>query len=306
MNNLELDYMPCEHLPPWYREVLDYQQMCQTEGEQFALLAEEINRIADNFFLQTMDLETVELWEGSLKIIPNPATETLQFRRDRIINRISMRPPYTLRFLYKKLDELIGPGLWNVTVDYPNYALYIESNVDGMGYSQELIYTINHIKPAHITFINSPIAKAGILLNERVTEISYTWNYILNGQWLLGQEPFADEEEVQVIKLPQVNSLTSALLTGVANFVSGDVAAARLNGSIMVDNINKSVENSTLTITYQVTPAMTTEVTQVELLAADGTVLSSMSAYVPVGDQTPAVIKHVIPVQEGVLTDADT
>lgn len=303
MNNLELDYLPCEQLPPWYREVLDYQQMCQTIGAQFALLAEEINRVADNFFLQTMDLETVQMWEGIFRIVANPATESLQFRRDRIINRISMRPPFTLRFLYQKLDELIGPGLWNVTVDYPNYALYIESNVDGQGYSQELIYTINHIKPAHITFINSPVAMSGVVLSERVSEISYTWNYVLNGQWLLGQEPFADEEEVQVIKLPQTPSIQSALLTGIADFVSNDVAAARLNGSIMVENINKSVSGSTLTITYQVTQAMTTEITQVELLAADGTVLTSMAAYVPVTET--AVIKHVIPVQEGII-NADT
>lgn len=303
MNNLELDYLPCEQLPPWYREVLDYQQMCNTIGAQFALLAEEITRVADNFFLQTMDLETVQMWEGIFRIVANPATESLQFRRDRIINRISMRPPFTLRFLYQKLDELIGPGLWNVTVDYPNYALYIESNVDGQGYSQELIYTINHIKPAHITFINSPVAMSGVVLSERVSEISYTWNYVLNGQWLLGQEPFADEEEVQVIKLPQTPSIQSALLTGIADFVSGDVAAARLNGSIMVENINKSVSGSTLTITYQVTQAMTTEITQVELLAADGTVLTSMSAYVPVTET--AVIKHVIPVQEGII-NADT
>lgn len=303
MNNLELDYLPCEQLPPWYREVLDYQQMCQTIGAQFALLAEEINRVADNFFLQTMDLETVQMWEGIFRIVANPATESLQFRRDRIINRISMRPPFTLRFLYQKLDELIGPGLWNVTVDYPNYALYIESNVDGQGYSQELIYTINHIKPAHITFINSPVAMSGVVLSERVSEISYTWNYVLDGQWLLGQEPFADEEEVQVIKLPQTPSIQSALLTGIADFVSGDVAAARLNGSIMVENINKSVSGSTLTITYQVTQAMTTEITQVELLAADGTVLTSMAAYVPVTET--AVIKHVIPVQEGIV-NADT
>ena len=303
MNNLELDYLPCEQLPPWYREVLDYQQMCNTIGAQFALLAEEINRVADNFFLQTMDLETVQMWEGIFRIAANPATESLQFRRDRIINRISMRPPFTLRFLYQKLDELIGPGLWNVTVDYPNYALYIESNVDGQGYSQELIYTINHIKPAHITFINSPVAMSGVVLSERVSEISYTWNYVLKGQWLLGQEPFADEEEVQVIKLPQTPSIQSALLTGIADFVSGDVAAARLNGSIMVESINKSVSGSTLTITYQVTQAMTTEITQVELLAADGTVLTSMSAYVPVTET--AVIKHVIPVQEGIV-NADT
>lgn len=302
--NLGIDYRPCEYLPPWYREVLDYQQMCRTEGEQFALLAEEINRVSDNLYLQTMDRDTVELWEKTFRIIANPSTESLQFRRDRIINRISMRPPYTLGFLYRKLDELIGPGLWTVDVDYPNYTLYIESNTDGQGYSQELIYTINHIKPAHIVFVHTPVLKGGLLMSEKVTQIAYNWNYIL-GQWPLGAEPFADEEEVQVVKLPQIKSMTDAFLTGVANFAADDVAMAQVNGTHYVHDLTKSVATSngvaTLTITYQVTPAITSEITQVELLDSNSTVLTSMSAYIPVTDT--AVLKHVIPIQEGILND---
>ena len=41
MNPIELDTSLLSLLPPWYREVLDYQQICLTEQQQFEALAEE-------------------------------------------------------------------------------------------------------------------------------------------------------------------------------------------------------------------------------------------------------------------------
>ena len=306
MLNLELDYKPCEHLVPWYREVLDYQQMCQTEEQQFALLAEEINRVADNFFLQTMDYETVQLWENVFHITANPATESLQFRRERIINRISMRPPYTLGFLYQMLDRLIGEGQWTVEVDYPNYALYIEAGAEGQSYWQELTYTVNHIKPAHITYISRPLLRTGMLLNERIESVRYEWNYHMDGTWALGAEPFADEIGLEVLKTPNIQSIQPALINGVANFASGDVAYARLNGSVLVGTLTKTVTPAstpggaaTLTVTYNVTPAMTDAITSVELMDSSGNALTRMSVYVPVTET--ANLRHTILVQEGQL-----
>ena len=60
-------------LPPWYRDVLDYQQICQTEQDQIEALAQEIGAVADNFFFQTMDASSVAQWEQIFKIVPNPA-----------------------------------------------------------------------------------------------------------------------------------------------------------------------------------------------------------------------------------------
>lgn len=307
MLNLELDYRPCEHLPPWYREVLDYQQMCQTEEAQFSLLAAEIARVAGNFFLQTMDYETVQLWENVFHIIANPAVESLQFRRERIINRISMRPPYTLGFLYQMLDRLIGPGQWTVEVDYPNYALYIEAGAEGQSYWQELTYTVNHIKPAHITYISRPLIRTGMLLNEQIESVRYEWNYHMDGTWALGAEPFADEIGLEVLKTPNIQSIQPALINDVANFTAGDVAYARLNDSVLVGNINKTVTPAsvpggaaTLVVTYNVTQAMTSAVNRVELMDTNGNTLTSMAVYVPVTETVN--IRHTIQIQEGTVS----
>ena len=298
MNPIELDTELCRQLPPWYREVLDYQQICQTETAQFEALAQEITGVADNFFFQTMGLDGIEMWEQIFHIVPNPQTEDLEFRRYRVLNRITTKPPYTLGFLYQKLDELIGPGLWEVTVDYPNYTLYIESSAQNQNYAQEVAFTINQIKPAHIVYVNTPFIQSGILLSEQIERLNRVYNYKL-GLWSLGQLPFATDQDNEVVKLPETPSIQQALLTGVANFVSGDVASARINGTISITSLSKSVENNILTITYTVANSQTSEITSVELLDADGDVLTSSTVYVPVGDTI--VMKHTIPVSEGVV-----
>ena len=300
MNPIELDTGLLALLPPWYREVLDYQELCRTETAQFEALADEIIGVADNFFFQTMDEGAVSMWEQVFQIVPNPSTESLDFRRARVLNRITTRPPYTLGFLYQKLDELIGPGEWTVTVDYPNYTLYIESAAQNQNYATELAFTINRIKPAHIVWINSPFVRTGLLLSETISSAQRTYNYKL-GSWELGLLPFATDGPEGVIKMPETPSIQQALLTGVANFVSGDVASARVNGTIPIADLTKSVEGAELTVTYTVLPSQTTEITSLELLDGEGNVLTSSTVYIPV--TTNVVMKHIIPVAEGVASN---
>ena len=285
-------------LPPWYREVFDYQAI---NGALEPLLEEAqgfLEQVLLNFFPQTMDVGTVEMWEDTLHIVPDPSYEDLDFRRARIINRISTKPPYTLAFLYQKLDELIGPGLWSVDVDYPNYTLYIESNAQDQAYSQEVEFTVNRIKPAHITYIHRGNIIVDILVGEQV---DYTiwggWHYHL-GQWYLGQNPFAEIQEQGVLKTPNQTSVQPAMLELLAGYTSDDVAAVRINGTVNIPTFNKSVVGNVLTVTYSVTPAMASTVTQAELLASDGTVMfNAQNIYLAVTDQVS--VKHTVTIKEG-------
>lgn len=101
--------------------------------------------------------------------------------------------------------------------------------------------------------------------------------------------------------MPTTPSIQQALLSGTANFVSGDIASARVNGSVVISDINKSVSGSTLTVTYSVPAESVSEIDQLELLDADGNVLTSSTVYVPVEAST--ILKHIIPVAEGVNTN---
>ena len=297
MSNIQFDTDLLALLPSWYSQILDYQQICNAESQQFEALASEIVAVADNFFFQTMDAGAVSQWEQIFGITPNPTTETLEFRRARIINRLSTRPPFTIWFLYQKLNELIGPNQWTVTVDYPNYTLYIESAAQNQSYATEVAFTINRIKPAHIVYVNKPYVQTGLLLSETINLSQRLYNYRL-GAWGLGVQPFASETPMGVIKTATTPSIQTTLLEGVANFVSGDVASAQVNGSISITELTKQVTGNTLTVTYTVAESQATEITSIALLDADNNVLTSSEVYVPVTGNT--VLTHTIPVAEGV------
>ena len=177
MNKVQLDTGLLSLLPEWYREVLEYQQIARAEETVFDALGVEIEAVLQNFFFQTMDESAVGQWEQIFSISPNPSVEILEFRRARLLSRISTRPPLTLGFLYQKLDELIGAGKWKVTVDYPNYTLYIESAAQNQSYATELAYTVNKIKPAHIVYINKPYVQTGIYLSETIGLAQRVYNY---------------------------------------------------------------------------------------------------------------------------------
>lgn len=295
MNPMDLDTDLLNLLPPWYRQILDYQQICSTEQQQLEILAMEITAVARNMFFSTMGVTAIEEWEKIFKIYPSPS-DTLEFRRARILNRISTKPPFTLGFLYQKLDELIGPNRWTVRVDYPNYTLYIESAAENQNYATEIAVLLNTIKPAHIVYVNTPYLSDGVLMAEAITGGVYRHNYRL-GAWGLGTLPFAGIEREEVFKMPSVPSINMELLQQVANFVSGDVVAARINRSITITALNKIVTGTTLEITYEVNTGQAAEVTYIELLDTNDNVLTECGVYVPITGLT--TFKHSIPIERG-------
>lgn len=294
MTNLRL----IDLLPPWYAETLDYQAICEAEQPMFDDVQQALAQLLLNMGWLTMDVDTVQPWEKALNIVPNPTYEDLDFRRMRVLNRLTLKPPFTLQFLHNKLDDLIGPALYSVEVDYPNYTLYIESNAQDQAYSQEVEFTVNRIKPAHITYIHRGNIIVDILVGEQV---DYTiwggWHYHL-GQWYLGQKPFAEIQEQGVLKTPNQTSVQPAMLELLAGYTSDDVAAVRINGTVNIPTFNKLVVGNVLTVTYSVTPAMASTVTQAELLASDGTVLfNAQNIYLAVTDQVS--VKHTVTIKEG-------
>ena len=182
-------------------------------------------------------------------------------------------------------------------MDYPNYTLYIESSAENQQYATEVAYTINRIKPAHIVYVNTPYVRTGLILSESIELSQRIFNYKL-GAWGLGVLPFATEQSQGVIKMPSVPSIQETLLEDTVNFVSSDIAKARINGTIEITDLNKNAEGNILTVTYTVAQSQVETVTSTELLDADGVVLTSSAVFVPVSGAT--LLKHTIPVSEGV------
>ena len=287
----------CQYWPPWFREILDFQALCRTEGEELRVLAMFLERVHQNFFVQTMDEETAAGWEAIFRIVPNPVTETLAFRRDRILNRLSMHPPFTLTFLYQRLDALFGPGNWEVEVDYPNYTLYIEAAVEDQQYFSEMSVTMDIIKPCHIVYISRPRVAASFLVSESIMRTVGDYNYILGG-WALGQLPFFSGKEEEVVKMASQPSIQQAFLDQAAGFVADDIKSVRINGEILITALSRSTVGNVASVGYRVLREQTEEVSRIELLDKAGTVLTTSAVYVPVAEETVA-FRHAFIVKEG-------
>ena len=286
-----------ELFPSVYNGVLEISVLSETDDVLLDQSLAKLERAQLNQFILTADEETISVYEKMFSILANPTTETLQFRRERILNRMSLQPPFTMRWLQNKLDEIIGVGKWNAYVDYANRTLYIESFVVNQQWFNELRITINRIKPCNLVFVNKPLIMADVVANETIVSATQHYNYIL-GQWQLGQEPFATTDSEEVIKLPIVKSINPNLLADIASFSATDVVAVRLNGSVKLsDFTTKAGQGATTIVEYEVKRAQASEITQIELLGTGDRVLTASAVYIPV---TEAVIcKHAINFKEG-------
>lgn len=285
-----------QYLPEWFREIQDFHSLAESETGELTVLAAALEAVHRNFYLSAADAGTVYDWERLLHITPNVSVEDLSFRRARIINRLSSSPPFSMRFLYDRLDLLIGKGRWSVVVDYPGYTLYVEASAENQSWAGEVLATINTIKPCHIAYISRPLVPAALGLSERVGLTELELRYRM-GYWGLGKNPFGDFVDKGVIVTPEQKTLTDRMREQVASFLAENVTAVRLNNTVVITDFElKSGAGNLATIEYSVTAEQAKIVTQLELLNAEGDVLERAPVYIPV--EGSVQITHRIPVKE--------
>ena len=284
-------------VPTVYEGIVEMSDIMNAEDNIMDIARTEMSSAFANTFVLTADEYGVIMFEKMLNIVADPQTQDLEFRRQRIINRLSMSPPFTYRFLKQKLDEIIGPGAWTAYIDFDNYTLYVESSATNQNWYSEMEFTINRIKPCNIVFVNVPYTAPILSISEEISYSTLKWWYRL-GSWRLGKYPFATTDGGGMIKMANVKSIEQALLNDTADFVASDIASVLLNDAIAVSEFRlKQVTANVVTVEYTVTPEMTNLITNIKLMRADDTVLTQAAVYVPV---TQTVIsKHTITVKEG-------
>lgn len=285
-------------VPSVYDGIVEMHDIINSEERVMDIARKEMSAAFANTFVLTADESGVIMFEKMLNITANAQTEDLEFRRDRILNRMAMSPPFTLRFLKHKLDEIMGVGSWNAYIDYNNYTLYVESSAVNQNWYSEVEFTISRVKPCNMVFINVPRTAMNINLSEEISYAQKNWNYRL-GSWRLGQSSFATLTEGGVIKMAETKSIQPSLLNDAANFVAGDIASVILNDRFQIEEFSlKQVSDNVVSIEYVVEPNMMSVITDIKLVKADGAVLTQSAVYVPV---TQTVLsKHIITVKEGV------
>lgn len=178
-------------LPEYFREILDYVEMGSTEDIELNAVEAATEQLLNDEFVLTSSQQAVKRREDMLGIQADPTMESLEFRKQRILNRYQTKPPFTIRWLQQQLDRLVGPGMTIVSVDVQNFILTVTANIDNANVFREVQYTIQTIKPANMDYQQNTALEEKIGLRERLYKQEVGWNYKLNGTWQLGEKPFA-------------------------------------------------------------------------------------------------------------------
>ena len=287
------------YFPSLYNNILEIDNLVKVENDLFENLNSEFDKAIRNEYVVTADKETIKRYETLLRITDGDDKE-LSFRRQRILNRLAMNMPFTIKALKQKLDELIGKGNYNVFVDPDRFTLYVESKILNQVWFNETYITIHKMKPANIIFVNKPFIDEKILSNEEITLSQREYNYRLGSTWRLGTLPFKSLHQKGAIKLKENNSIQDYFINELKNFALNKIGYVKLNNTKVINEfITKNIVDGKLTLEYAVLKSFgLTEITKVDVYTPDNNLLTSINLYVPIIEDLE--LKHVINIEEGV------
>jgi hypothetical protein len=138
------------YYPIVYKGVHEIDQLVATENVMFDELDNLTTEAEENQFILTSNSRGLEVYEKMLDIIANPESDSIQFRRERLINRLSAFPPFTLRELKRRLNNLLGSNNYDIEVIYDDYELKLDLKVGVHGKLDEVLRTLISIVPVNM------------------------------------------------------------------------------------------------------------------------------------------------------------
>lgn len=285
-------------LPVLYTGVEEMEEIMEVEDTDIDTLSDNLDDMYDDQFAKVATEEGIKNFETMFSILANTDIEDLPFRRNRLLNRFSLKPPFSLPFLEAKLDEIMGAGNWILNMNYNTYTLTIESSANNQSWNEEILITMTKLKPANIIFINTPVLFDNIVISEGVKYSTTTFNYRIGTSWVIGAKPFTEQSAEEVIKLATDGSIQSAMIEDIAIYTASDIHDILINNAYVVATITSTSTAGVITVTYTV-PASSgvTLITNIKLRDVGHVVLSSANVYVPL--LSDIVIKHTLTVKEG-------
>ncbi len=138
-------------LPSFYQGVEEFEAIGQTLDEEFRLLAQANEEDLHNYFVMTADAESIGIWEREIGIRAS-AGETLDFRRKRLINRYTMKPPFTIGWLDRQLRDFLGAGFLRTERDDDVEILTVYADIDSLSALLELDTLIETVLPLSMQY----------------------------------------------------------------------------------------------------------------------------------------------------------
>lgn len=300
--------------PSVYRGVLETDALAQVGDKQFDDWFARMEQAGKDQFVSTAGPVGLSWLERVYEIRATPE-EDIDFRRQRLLLRMNTLPPFTIRFLRERLDEIIGPGLYHAWVGYGEYnyllgswrlgekpfqtdpyVLHIETAVSNREWYQEVEVLVGKVKQAHVVYEYVPLVAASLLISEEIIVPKVVWNYKLNGGWRLGGLPFRSDTEEMTVKMPSTTSIQQQFLADHAEFSAQEITSALINDIVTVSSLQITTSGNLTTVRY-LAPAGVGDITNLKLLKADNSLCSNANLFIA---QTAEqrTIKHIFTHEE--------
>ncbi|WP_019123713.1 putative phage tail protein [Brevibacillus massiliensis] len=185
-----------KYWPEDYHEILDFVELAGAEDEQLQELENAIDQQFNDQFIMLSSESATKRRERILKIQVDPSTETLDFRKKRIINRQSTKPPFTERYLQQRIDYLFGDGRGQIGVDVQNFILRLYASILDASIFKEAEKTIERIKPANMVYLASPWGHETIEIVDRVVVSQRRYHKV--SEFRVGMKPMKYQSEVTI------------------------------------------------------------------------------------------------------------
>lgn len=143
-----------EQLPDYFKPVLDYQEIVKMFGSAFATALSNAAQISANIYIQTADEPTIAWWESVLGL-ETQFGDTLEFRRARVLQKVSATVPFSIGFLHDQLTALFGADGYTVDVDPVELTLTVNVNNADYGALDLLFDLLWDVIPAHLQILAS-------------------------------------------------------------------------------------------------------------------------------------------------------
>ena len=182
----EADYLG--YLPPVLQNVLEYQEIAKAVNPEIIALKQAVNKVLNEQFIQSAE-DTLEWREEEFEIVAS-SDETIEFRRERLIERKSRKPPITLRTLRDRLNSYIDTTQAKVELVPGEYAFTISiPAVDGYKF-RDIQQMVNDLKPANMEYIQYPFSIERVRIRETSREMKVI--YARAGLALAGLTPVGE------------------------------------------------------------------------------------------------------------------
>lgn len=161
------------YLPPVLQNVREFQEIAKAVNPEIVALKQAINKILNEQFV--LGAEDTLAWREQELGITASNDETLTFRRERLIERKSRKPPITLRTLRNRLNAYIGTTQANIELVPGEYAFTISiPAVDGYKF-RDIQQVVEALKPANMEYIQYPFSVERIRIRETSREVKIAY-----------------------------------------------------------------------------------------------------------------------------------